>query len=157
MMQEELVAMVQYWKFRLGLHSWEITIKAVPRREQSLCAETFVKASMERANITVWRDCDRGPDDDPVELDILHELVHIRLWAIDPYEATGVLNHCREVAVEWLARALFRERHKEQEPEDEAVWTCGICGRRRKDVEPVQDFEVGDACPEHYEKVPTHE
>lgn len=52
---------------------------------------------------------------------------------------------------------LVEEKEQEPDPEDEAAWTCGICGRRRKDVEPVQDFEVGDACPEHYEEVPAHE
>lgn len=33
-------------------------------------------------------------------------------------------------------------------------WKCGICGKKRRDVQPVQDFEVGDACPEHYVEEP---
>lgn len=157
MVERRLSAMVEYWKPRLGLHSWEISVEAVQKHKQQRCAETFIKPQMERASITVWRDEDREGGDDPVELDILHELVHVRLWAIDPYDAKGVVDDCREVAIDWLARALFRERYKEQETDDDDVWTCGICGRKRKGVEPVQDFEVGDACPEHYEKVPTHE
>ena len=106
-MSGNLQEIVDFWKQRLGLHSWEITIKEVRRHEQELCAETYVKPQMERANITVWRECDRLETDDNVELDILHELVHIRLWSIDPYDATGVHTHCREAAIEWLARALY--------------------------------------------------
>lgn len=109
MTQSELMNMVEYWKNRLGLHSWRIRIKSVPRHNQSCSAETFVQPQMERAEITVWRDSDRDDSCDSVVLDVLHELVHIRLWAIDPHEATGVLHHCREVAIEWLARALYAE------------------------------------------------
>ena len=36
--------------------------------------------------------------------------------------------------------------------EHDFSWQCGICGKKRRDVEPVQDFEVGDACPDHYEE-----
>lgn len=146
-----LTEIIEYWKPRIGLHSWDITVEAVQRHKQQRCAETFIQPQMERASITVWREEDREDGDDPVELDLLHELVHVRLWAIDPDNPDEVTHNCREAAVEWLARALFGERYKEQE-EDEAVWTCGICGRKRKDIEPVQDFEVGDACPEHYEE-----
>jgi hypothetical protein len=37
--------------------------------------------------------------------------------------------------------------------EEDFSWKCGICGKKRRDVQPVQDFEVGDACPEHYEGI----
>lgn len=110
MTQTEPQRLVEYWKQRLGLHAWEITIRETPRHEQDCCAETFVKPQMERAEISVWRECDLTESDDPLELDILHELVHIRLWAIDPHDAEGVLHYCREVAVEWLARALYNEK-----------------------------------------------
>lgn len=35
---------------------------------------------------------------------------------------------------------------------EDFAWKCGICGKKRRDVVPVQDWEVGDACPEHYEE-----
>lgn len=111
MTQTEPERIVEYWKPRLGLHAWEIVIGEAPRHEQQCCAETFVQAQMERAEISVWRDCDRTFGDDPVELDILHELVHIRLWAIDPVDAEGALHCCREQAIEWLARALYSAKH----------------------------------------------
>jgi hypothetical protein len=106
-----LAEIIEYWKPRLGLHSWEITVEAVPRHKQQRCAETFIRPQMERASITVWQEEDREGEDDPVELDLLHELVHVRLWAIDPYDAQGVVNNCREVAIDWLARALYVARH----------------------------------------------
>jgi hypothetical protein len=37
--------------------------------------------------------------------------------------------------------------------EEDFSGKCGICGKKRRDVQPVQDFEVGDACPEHYEGI----
>jgi hypothetical protein len=115
MTQTEPERLVEYWKPRLGLHAWEITIGEAPRHEQQCCAETFVQPQMERAEISVWRECDLTDDDDPQELDILHELVHIRLWAIDPVEAEGVLHHCREAAIEWLARALYNAKREGME------------------------------------------
>lgn len=99
-----MIDILEYWKPRLGLHSWDIRVKTEPRGERKGDAESFVRPQIERADITIfWAD----EDGDPFELTLLHELVHIRLWAIDPYEAEGVLHYCREVAIEWLARALF--------------------------------------------------
>lgn len=112
MIQTEPERIIEYWKPRLGLHAWEITIREKPRHEQVCCAETYVQPQMERAEISVWRACDITVNDDPLELDILHELVHIRLWAIDPVEAEGTLHYCREAAIEWLARALFNAKHE---------------------------------------------
>jgi len=37
-------------------------------------------------------------------------------------------------------------------PATEGSWTCGICGARRSGIEPVQDEECGDSCPEHFEE-----
>ena len=101
---------VEYWAPRLGLGSWRIVVKEVPRHEQHCCAETYVQPQMERAAVSVWREIDLLGEDDPTELSILHELVHIRLWSIDPVDAVGVQHLCREAAVEWLARALYNEK-----------------------------------------------
>ncbi len=93
-----------YWKERLGLHSWDIRVKTEPAGEREGNAEGFIRPQIERADLTIfWADA----DSDPFELTLLHELVHVRLWAIDPYEAEGALHYCREVAVEWIAKALY--------------------------------------------------
>lgn len=102
---------IAHWKPLLGLHSWDIRAEYAPRHEIDAAAIGHVKAHMERATIKVQRDCDRGGDDDDAELDVLHELVHIRLWAIDPANPDGVTHNCREAAVEWIARALHSARY----------------------------------------------
>ena len=95
---------VTYWKEQLGLHSWDIRVKTEPKGDRSGNAEGFIRPQIERADLAIfWGD----EDSDPFELTLLHELVHVRLWVIDPYEAEGVWHYCREAAVEWLARALY--------------------------------------------------
>ena len=95
---------VAYWKEQLGLHSWDIRVKTEPAGERKGNAEGFIRPQIERADLVIfWGDA----ESDPFELTLLHELVHVRLWAIDPYEAEGALHYCREVAVEWIARALY--------------------------------------------------
>lgn len=98
----DLQEIVSYWKERLGLHSWDIRVKTAPAGERGEDAEGFIRPQIERADLTIF-----SGGEDTLELNLLHELVHVRLWAIDPYDAEGVLNQCREVAVEWIARALY--------------------------------------------------
>ena len=100
--------MLDYWKAQLGLHSWDIRVKREPRGERKGDAESFVRPQIERVDITIF---EREEGSDQIELILLHELVHVRLWAIDPYEADGVLHYCRESAIEWLARALYSSKH----------------------------------------------
>lgn len=109
--QNDLQAIIAHWKPLLGLHSWDIRAEYAPRHEIEAAATGNIKAHMERAAIKVQRDCDRDGDGEDAELDLLHELVHIRLWAIDPDEADPVTHKCREAAVEWIARALYVARH----------------------------------------------
>lgn len=100
--------MLDYWKAQLGLHSWDIRVKTEPKGEREGNAEGFVRPQIERADLTIfWGD----EESCPFELTLLHELVHIRLWAIDPHDAEGALHLCREAAIEWLARALYVARH----------------------------------------------
>lgn len=93
-----------YWKERLGLHSWDIRVKTEPAGDWKGNAEGFIRPQIERADLTIfWGDA----ESDPFELNLIHELVHVRLWAIDPYDAEGVLHSCREAAIEWIAKALY--------------------------------------------------
>lgn len=110
MTQEELTGLVEYWKKRLGLHSWDIRVKMEQKGDRTGHAEGFVRPQVERADLAIFLDVDGDEEKDPVELTLIHELVHVRLWAIDPYEAEGALHYCRESAVEWIARALYHER-----------------------------------------------
>ncbi len=108
----EIKEIIEYWKPKLGLQSWAIAASFVPRWELGdNSATASIQSQLEKVVIKIRRIEDRDETDDPVEMDIIHELVHIRLWSIDPYDAEGTLHTCREVAVEWLARALYNERH----------------------------------------------
>ena len=100
----DLQGLVSYWKERLGLHSWDIRVQIEPAGERTGNAEGFVRPQIERADLTIF--CGDA-ESDQFELTLLHELVHVRIWAIDPYDAEGVLNSCREASVEWIARALY--------------------------------------------------
>lgn len=103
-MATSLQDMLTYWKERLGLHSWDIRVKTEPAGGRGGNAEGYVRPNIERADLTIfWGDA----ESDPFELNLIHELVHVRLWAIDPYDAEGVLHSCREAAIEWIAKALY--------------------------------------------------
>ena len=102
--------LLKKWKSRLGLSDWDITVKfrdAVDLDDN--IAATIVRASLQSADMRLLNKGDRKASD-PVagdmELDLVHELVHVRLWAIDPTDAEGVLHQCREQAIEWIAKAL---------------------------------------------------
>ena len=106
-----LLETLDYWKAQLGLQSWDIRVKTEPAGERKGNAEGFIRPQIERADLTIfWGDA----ESDPFELTLLHELVHVRLWAIDPYEAEGALHYCREAAVEWIARALYNEKQQKE-------------------------------------------
>ncbi len=97
------------WQKRLGLSDWEIDItleSAIMTNNGQACTKIY--ATSQKAVMVVMQESDRqasDPNDNDIELDIIHELIHIRLWAIDP-EAEGILHTCREQAVEWIAKAL---------------------------------------------------
>lgn len=99
------------WKKRLGLSDWDITVKYRDAQDLNQSqGKTIVRAPMQTADIRLMKQTDRqksDPSDSDIELDLVHELVHVRLWSIDPYEAEGVEHVCREQAVEKLAQALI--------------------------------------------------
>lgn len=99
------------WQKRLGLSDWDITIRFRDAQDMNQnCATTRIRANMQHADIRIMNEDDRqksDPADSNQELDLVHELVHVRLWAIDPDGAEGVLHTCREQAIEWIAKALI--------------------------------------------------
>ncbi len=99
------------WKKRLGLSDWDISIDWRDAMDmQQKAAKTFINPSGQSAEIRILamgdrQDCEKA-EQDP-ELDIVHELVHVRLWAIDPQDPGDTLHICREQSIEWIARALI--------------------------------------------------
>ena len=40
-----------------------------------------------------------------MDWDIVHKLIHVRLWAID-FEMKGAQHICKEQSIDWIAKAL---------------------------------------------------
>jgi len=107
----DLVTLLAKWQTRLGLSDWTITIEWRDSIDNVQCpARTRIFLHIQQAAIRIMNINDRqqsDPSDSDPELDIVHELVHIRLWAIDPIDADGTLNALREQSIEWIAKALI--------------------------------------------------
>jgi hypothetical protein len=104
---------LEKWKKRLGLSDWTITAQWRDARDlQQNQARTNIQKCLQHADIRLMRVEDRqecDPGDANPELDLVHELIHVRLWAIDPEVYEGVLHDCREQAIEWIAKALVNK------------------------------------------------
>ena len=110
MTQEQLNILLEFWKRQLGLDAWDITATFHSHRELGgNTGQGYIRAVFESADIMILDPSDRVAsfrDDGDPEVDLVHELVHVRLWSIDPEETDGILHTCRETAVEKIARAL---------------------------------------------------
>ena len=99
------------WKKRLGLLDWQITIDFRDARDLDGCtSKVILQKHTQHADMRILRQEDRqeiDPVEKDIEQDIVHELIHIRLWSIDPVDATGTLDYCREQAVDWISKALI--------------------------------------------------
>jgi hypothetical protein len=115
--EQFLADVISKWSKRLGLSDWTITACFREARDMHQApANTRIRVNIQQADIHILQPEDRqlsDPQDADMELDIVHELIHIRLWAIDPEEPEGVLYACREQAIEWLAKALITSDRSE--------------------------------------------
>ena len=107
---KELKKILKKWQNRLGLIQWDISIKFLEARDIGYHeAKTMIYKNQERAVIRLMQEGDKQISErfnDTYELDILHELIHIRLWAIDPNDPDDNTHTLREQAFEWIAKAL---------------------------------------------------
>jgi hypothetical protein len=108
---DDLKKILGKWQPRLGLSDWDISVSFRDARDMDQHpAKSHIQGALQRVDIRIMACNDRqacDPCDGDPELDLVHELVHIRLWAIDPpAEAERILHMCREQAIEWIARAL---------------------------------------------------
>ena len=109
--EEQIQQIMEKWKTRLGLSDWDITVEFRDARDmRQNPARTYVNAALQHAEIRIMAMGDRQDCDpnylDP-ETDIIHELMHIRLWATDPPEdCEKTLHICSEQAIEAITKAL---------------------------------------------------
>ena len=107
----DLQQLLQKWQKRLGLMDWTINVRFSDWCDQNQASgRAHIKMNIQFADIRLLALEDRqenDPCDTDPELDLVHELIHVRLWATDPSDAVGALHHCREQAIEWIAKALI--------------------------------------------------
>lgn len=106
------------WQKRLGLSDWDITVDFSPQDHLSGQAKATIYASTQKAKIFLLDETDRqksDPNDQDMEFDLVHELIHIRLWSFDPREAKDNDNILREQAIDWITRALIQMDRKEKD------------------------------------------
>lgn len=108
----DLEKILDKWKKRLGLSDWKISIEFNTQDHLDGQAKTRIYETSQVAKVFILSPEDRqksDPNDSSIELDIVHELIHVRLWAIDPKDADRLTHALREQAIEWLARALTNQ------------------------------------------------
>lgn len=110
----DLAECAAWWAGWLGLCSWDLTVQFKTHRELPATAKCFYNGAYETVDIWVrgWGDRDHAdPRETDLERDIVHELVHARLWAFDHcQDSNTVAYQAHELAVERLAQALVGVR-----------------------------------------------
>ena len=98
----------------LGLSDWDITVGFFDARSlDQYSAKTKIQPNVLCADIRLMDMADRqacDPADKDPELDLIHELIHVRLWAIDPTgkeDCEPTLYICAEQSIESIARAIY--------------------------------------------------
>ena len=111
--QNAATNILEKWKKLLGLTDWDIKISFRDALDLDTGpARSNHNPNLQTADIRILAMNDRQAshmsDSDP-ESDIVHELIHIRLWPIDPKENDigRVHSICREQSIEWIAKALI--------------------------------------------------
>jgi len=110
---DDLKKIVEKWQPRLGLLDWDINIRFVDTRAlEGGFASTQLSTSLQRAFITVLdiEDRSKSSKENDIELDTVHELLHVRLWLQDSIIEQRNNNYesvIREQSIEHIARALI--------------------------------------------------
>ena len=112
-MLEELNNRLNFWKEILNLTEWTISLKFLSASDMDGgIAKTYLKDNIQTAeisflNINERKDADRSLES--LELDLLHELVHIRFWFVRTADEKNYLeNTLIEQAIENTAKAFLK-------------------------------------------------
>jgi len=108
---EVLRRLLKKWQERLGLGDWEITVDLLTQEHLNGQAKTTIYAESQISKIFLLDEDDRqksDPNDQDMEFDLIHELIHARLWSFDPKDAKGNDHTLREQAIDWITRGLIK-------------------------------------------------
>jgi hypothetical protein len=110
---DDLKARRDYWQEILRLQDWDVPLRVcrsyAMKREDCL-AYIEVYENKREAHITFLDPSDYDPDGWPqeeLEQSLIHELIHLHLWAFNPEEDTPQWT-AMEQAVHSLAQAVYR-------------------------------------------------
>lgn len=112
MTEDKLQVILKKWQKRLGLSDWSITVAFRDCRDMDNAqGATHLQPNAQNAEMRIMKIEDRQQTDQAdsdIELDVVHELIHVRLWSIDPPSPDRTLDICREQAIDWIAKALIK-------------------------------------------------
>ena len=115
--QDQLEIWVLKWQERLGLRGWHIKISFRNKHDlEGNPAASFIQKTTQNVSVRVLHPKDRQKSDaayDSIELDIIHELLHVRLWALDVVEVDDTTQTLKEQAFDWIARAMLASERRE--------------------------------------------
>lgn len=110
--QAGLEAIVAHWLPLLGLSSWTFSARYARADElDGRAARVHYVRELEMASVLVLRPEERRDGMRPVEQSVLHELVHVRFWAVDADECDETRRILHEQAIDWTARGLYCARY----------------------------------------------
>jgi hypothetical protein len=113
MQTDRLPQTMQKWQRRLGLSDWEIEVAYLSCIDINQAqGRVTTNSNAQTAQIRLMSPDDRqknDPNDRDIELDLVHELIHVRLWAVAPTgaERSELEAKCLEQAIDWMARAML--------------------------------------------------
>ena len=92
MKTKKLKVLLKKWQGRLGLSDWDITVEKVSQEHVSGQAKATIYKESQVAKFYLLDGGDRqktDPNDQDFEHDLVHELLHVRLWSFDPNWGDG--------------------------------------------------------------------
>jgi hypothetical protein len=111
--EDQIKQWLEKWQKRLGLLDWKISICFRDAQDMNhYPAKARIQERIQHVDMRILSCEDRQKSDNQyndVELDIVHELIHVRIWALERAISSDneTLEICTEQAIEWIAKALI--------------------------------------------------
>ena len=115
---DELTALCREWQERLSLQDWRVRVRYSEKFEldglQGRCqTEKFLKSAVIRINPHRER-ADADDDFSPIELVLIHELVHLHIDALWNFTHESTEHILVEQAIQCLARGMYRAKYQDK-------------------------------------------
>lgn len=132
MTENQLLAILRYWKEKLKLQDWDISIEFVAREEMSEIdhvGECVAQLSDKTAHIKILRPSEKDSSHD-VEISVVHECFHVLYCGAEPDGETEPKRALFENGVDTMARAMVDLRRGKRKPlpivREDIIWGAGL-------------------------------